>query len=244
MTNKSQRLWLQKTLNNNSIKRASEVIQATGRSLPCRVVAVNGAIVTVAFEMNTAPWTIPNITIPKAESNWIREPTQVGDLGWTVPADVYLGGVSGLGGGVADFKPVGNLSALVFVPISNANHPPIDQNAVINQAPNGVILQTTGGTTSKIVTNTNGTTITYGSVTIVVNASGVTITAPTTTINGNLIVTGSITGSGGLAISGGSGASVTGSITATGDITAQGTSVHTHVHSGVQTGSSNTGQPV
>jgi len=36
----------------------------------------------------------------------------------------------------------------------------------------------------------------------------------------------------------------TGSFTATGDVKGQGTSLHTHVHSGVQSGGSNTGQPV
>lgn len=244
MSNSAQRLSFQKNVNNNAIKRASEVLQSTGRALPCKVVAVNGAIVTVAFEMNTAPWTIPNITIPKAESNWIRTPTQVGDLGWTVPADVYLGGVSGLGGGTADFTPVTNYSALVFVPISNADSPPSDPNAVINQAPNGFIGQTTEGVTSSIVTDVTGTTITYGSIVVVVNALGVTITAPTTTINGNLVVSGSIVGAGGLAVSGGLGASITGSIDVTGDVTAGGISLETHTHSGVQTGTSNTGTPV
>lgn len=36
---------------------------------------------------------------------------------------------------------------------------------------------------------------------------------------------------------------VNGTITATGDVTANGTSVHTHTHGGVQTGSGNTGAP-
>lgn len=36
---------------------------------------------------------------------------------------------------------------------------------------------------------------------------------------------------------------VNGSITATGNVTGQGTSLHTHTHSGVQGGSSNTGAP-
>jgi len=53
---------------------------------------------------------------------------------------------------------------------------------------------------------------------------GITITPNTTlTINGNV--------------------SVTGTITATGDITGAGTSLHTHTHKGVQTGSGNTGAP-
>src|ERR1700740_3746370 len=113
------KLWLQKTSNQLAITRAQQAIRRLGRALPCRVVAVSGSIVTVAFEVNAAPWTLPNITIPKAESNWVRMPTQVGDKGYTAPADAYLGGISGLGGGVATLTQPGNLTALVFTPVSN-----------------------------------------------------------------------------------------------------------------------------
>lgn len=58
----------------------------------------------------------------------------------------------------------------------------------------------------------------------IVSPTAVSITAPTTTINGNLHVTGTTTGDG--------------------DGTFAGTDVHTHVHSGVQSGGSDTGPPV
>ena len=58
----------------------------------------------------------------------------------------------------------------------------------------------------------------------VVASSAVEVTAPTTTINGDLIVNGKIT--------------------STGDTVAGGISLMTHVHGGVQGGSSNTGGPV
>ncbi len=58
----------------------------------------------------------------------------------------------------------------------------------------------------------------------VVASSAVEVTAPTTTINGDLIVNGKIT--------------------STGDTVAGGISLMTHVHSGVQGGLSNTGGPV
>ena len=227
------KLWVQKTTNKAAINRAKSVMQSMGRALPCRVVAVNGSIVTVAFEVNAAPLTLPNITIPKAESSWIRMPTQVGDKGFTVPADVYLGGVSGLGSGTATLAPVGNLAALVFVPVSNKESPPVDQNAAQVQGPNGAIIQTTQGTTSKIVTDQNGTTITYGSNSIVINSSEIVLTAGGSSITIN---------SSGISIQG----AVTGNSTAafTGDVTGQGTSLHTHVHSGVQAGTSNSGPPV
>ncbi|OYZ03506.1 MAG: hypothetical protein B7Y42_00575 [Polaromonas sp. 28-63-22] len=74
---------------------------------------------------------------------------------------------------------------------------------------------------------------------IVVKGAGkpVTITdTPLVKIEANLQVTGSITGQNGMA--------VTGAIAATGDVTAAGTSLRTHVHSGVQPGAGNTGAPV
>jgi phage baseplate assembly protein gpV len=60
-------------------------------------------------------------------------------------------------------------------------------------------------------------------VTITVDASGVTITSPTVTIDGALVVTGSVTSSD--LIAGG------------------GISFNTHYHPGVTTGSGNTGGP-
>lgn len=171
MSENYAKLWVQRSANQTAINRAQQAIENLGRALPCRVVKVSGSIVTVAFEVNAAPYTLPNITIPKAESPWIRMPTQVGDKGVTMPADAYLGGVSGLGGGVATLTRPGNLSALVFVPISNSGSPPLDQNAAQVQGPNGAIIRTTEGTTSQIVTDTTGTTVTFGDSTVVVNAT-------------------------------------------------------------------------
>jgi hypothetical protein len=135
------KLWVQKDQNAAAIKRAKQTVEITGKALPCRVVAVNGPIVTVAFEVDTAPWTLPQITIPKAESPYFRMPTQVGDLGVTVPADAYLGAVSGLGGGVAKLFGRGNLSSLVFLPVSNKNSPPDDPNKAQVMGPDGVIIR-------------------------------------------------------------------------------------------------------
>jgi len=215
MASNYTKLWLQKTLNQGAQRRALSAIQSTGRALPCRVVAVSGSIVTVAFEVNASPLTLPQITIPKAESPWIRMPTQVGDMGVTLPADAYLGGVSGLGGGTANLTRPGNLSSLVFVPVSSKASGPIDQNAAQIQGPNGAIIRTTTGTESQIVTSQSGTTMTFGSNTITLNTSGITLTGggKTVTINSS-------------------------------GVTIDGILFETHVHSGVQTGASNSGPPV
>jgi hypothetical protein len=181
MSENYAKLWVQRSANQTAINRAQQAIENLGRALPCRVVKVSGAIVTVAFEVNSAPYTLPNITIPKAESPWIRMPTQVGDKGVTMPADAYLGGVSGLGGGVATLTRPGNLSALVFVPISNSGSGPDDPNAAQIEGPNGAIVRTSDGVSSAVVSET-GVTLTFGTTSLVVNAAGITMTFGTQTI--------------------------------------------------------------
>lgn len=57
-----------------------------------------------------------------------------------------------------------------------------------------------------------------GQIVKIVAPGGVTITTPTLTVNGQIVASGNVTG--------------------------QGTSLHTHVHGGVQPGASNTGAPV
>lgn len=176
MANQFTKLWLQQSLNDLAINRATQAIRSTGRALPCRVVAVDGAIVTVAFEVDSYPWTIPQVTIPKAESAWIRMPTQIGDFGITMPGDAYLGGVSGLGGGVAKLVARGNLSTLVFVPISNKMAPPIDSNAAQIQGPNGAIVRNTEGTETRVTVDQGGLNMARGSNSIVMDDSGITLT--------------------------------------------------------------------
>ncbi|MDE3023862.1 MAG: hypothetical protein KGI54_18755 [Pseudomonadota bacterium] len=211
MADNYDKLWLQDTLHRNARLRALEAIQTLGKALPCVVVGRNGSIVTVAFEVDAAPWTLPNITIPKLESPYMRSPTQVGDKGMTIPADAYLGGISGLGGGTASLTQRGNLSTLVFIPVSNAGNPPSDPDAVINEAPNGVINKTLTGSSS-CVTNQNGTTVTFGTTVLEVNATGIIMTV------GSYVV--EVTSSG---------------------LTINGQSFVAHEHSGVTSGSSNTG---
>ena len=128
MSDNAEKLWLQDSLNRTAINRAADAIARLGKALPCRVTAVSGSIVTVEFEVSSQ-WTLPAVTIPKAEGPWIRSPTQVGDYGLTVPADAYLGGISGLGGGVANMVPRGNLTALAWVPVAATCFPAVDINS-------------------------------------------------------------------------------------------------------------------
>lgn len=133
-------LWLQPKLLASARNQALSAIQQTGRALPCTVVSVNGALVTVNFEIASPP-TLPQIIIPIAMSQWIRIPIQNGDQGITVPADTFLGGVTGQGG-IADTSiNYGNLSTLVFVPISStAFAAPPRANIVWGNGPHGACI--------------------------------------------------------------------------------------------------------
>lgn len=172
----------------------NEIVQATQqnpKSLPVSVVAVSNAMVKVKFELNSTI-NFPQITVPQAISRYARPPTQVGDKGFVVAADLYLGGVTGLGGGVADYlRKEGNLSTLVFVPLSNTNFPSVDGNAYNVTAPNGVVLKDDSGNSkitltpssivlscganSKITLTSSSVTISYGSNSIVVDTHGASI---------------------------------------------------------------------
>src|SRR5271170_5012693 len=104
---------LVRSLNQMATRRALDQIAKLGQALPASIVAVSGSIVTVNFDVSGV-YTLPNVTCPKAESEWLRAPTQLGDLGLVIPSDAYLGGISGLGGGTPQFTLQANLSALVW----------------------------------------------------------------------------------------------------------------------------------
>lgn len=231
MSQNYAKLWAQKRLNQAAIQRANEAIHSTGRGLPCKVTAVSGSMVTVSFLVDQSKFVLPSITIPKAESSWIRNPTQVGDTGVTVPSDVYIGIVSGTVTALPDVtvRPP-NLAALVFLPVSNKNSPPPNQNAATLQGPDGAIVQTTTGIASSVITSTSGTTVTFGSNTLVVNGSGITGTVGASSLT---ITSSSIT----LAAGG-----QTFELSSAG-VVINGLNFGTHYHTGVTTGSGNTGGP-
>ncbi len=168
-----QKTPLAASLNRIAVQNVATQMQKQGKAWPCSVVAVNGSMVTVKFEV-TSTQTLPQITIPKAESAWIRSPTQVGDVGLTVPADVYLGGISGLGGGTASTVQPPNLTALVWVPVAAKSFSSVNANAAFISGPQGAVIQTEDGT-SKIVVNESGITMTFGGKTVALNSSGFTI---------------------------------------------------------------------
>lgn len=238
-TSNAQKTHLGRTLNRFAERKVAEAIQLTGRGLPCSVVSVAGSIVTVKFEVNAAPFTLPNVTVPVGMPEYIRLPLQAGDKGVVLSADAYLGGVSGLGGGTADLSLRANLSCLIFFPIGNANwSAAVDANALCLYGPDGAIIYSTDKTAMLKVTKTE-------------NSWTAPIAAPAT-IKGDLVVEGNIKFSGALQATDGStyGGNIqtTGSVLAGADVVAGqggtdqvGLKTHTHPAPGGNTGAPNPG---
>lgn len=174
MADNAQKTPLVKSMNNFARAKALGQIQQQGKSLPASVVRVMGSIVQVKFEVQSG-FTLPNVTVPLIGSEYARPPIQPGCKGLVIAADAYLGGMSGLGGGVADLTNRGNLTALVFSPIGNSGFSVVDGNAFVIYGPNGVVLRDSN---SVVVF-----TLTPGGIAITGNI----------TITGSLTATGSIT---------------------------------------------------
>lgn len=153
----AQKTPLARTLPRFAQGKALDEIAKRGQALPGRVLSVSGAIVTVAFEVTGK--TLSQVTMPLFGPEYIRYPVQVGDKGVAFPASVYLGGVSGLGGGTADFTLRGNLSTLVWFPIGNKNWaapPGADANTLTLYGKTAVeLLDSIAGNASLKMTSTS-----------------------------------------------------------------------------------------
>jgi hypothetical protein len=212
---------------------AATTMQQLGRALPCSVVHVAGQIVTVKFEISSE-FTIPQVTIPIAGAEYVRFPTQIGDKGFVIPADAYLGGVSGLGGGVAGLTQQMNLTALVFLPIGNKSFFAVNPNAVVIYGPDGVVLQDTGAAAVMTLIPTS-ITFTLGTSILQITPAEISLTASTIALNGNIVQT----------AGGGTGSvSMIGPLMVVNNVTAGTVDLEHHLHSGVTTGGGDTGQPV
>lgn len=195
---------------------ALNLMEQTGKSLPCSVVAVNGGFVTVKFEVQS-PIQLGQIKVPQAISRYVRPPTQVGDKGFVVAADVNLGGVSGLGGAANYTRQEANLSTLVFVPLATTAFPSVDANAVWLTGPNGVVAQDDTGIT-KLTVNPVGVTITHAGYIITMDGTAITLSQGSNSVTID---------SGGIYI--------------VGTLYINGQNYALHEHTGVQSGGSNTG---
>ncbi|PXM01155.1 hypothetical protein [Klebsiella variicola] len=144
----SQRLNFAKSMNNFAEVKIAEAMELVGKVLPATVVRQSGKMITVSFSLTNIPFTLPQVTIPLFGPQYVRYPMQPGDRGIVIPADTYIGGMSGLGGGVADLTQPTNLSALVYLPISNTEWQDVDGQVVTVYGPEGVTLRDSGSNTT------------------------------------------------------------------------------------------------
>lgn len=222
-------------------------------SMPCEVVRYNSKrqmvdVRIVQPEIDLAGNNIPMPVITNIPVSFVRcgnshitHPINKGDTGFIIFADRDISSwVETNNTSVVDSARTHSMQDSYFVPGivgggNNAN--PNDVEIKYNNTT--IHLRKNGDVDINTPSNVN------------VNASNVIINSETTNngnvqINGNLTVSQMLTTGGFVSngTSGGGTAQFTGSINATGDVTANGTSLDTHVHSGVQSGTSNTGQPI
>lgn len=139
--NDAQRLNFAKSLNNFANEKIKEAFELAGKVLPATVVSRSGKMVTVSFSLTNIPFTLPQVTIPLFGPEYIRYPMQPGDKGIVIPADAYIGGMSGQGGGTADLTQPPNLSALTYLPISNTEWSDVDGEVLTMYGPEGVTIR-------------------------------------------------------------------------------------------------------
>ncbi|EBQ5331023.1 phage baseplate protein [Salmonella enterica] len=147
----AQKLPFLRTLSEMMTSSGNQQAELKGRELPCHVVAVNGQIVTVQFDMLPEGINFPEITIPVATFPYIRYPIQPGDMGVTIAADVSLRDVSGLGTGMATLSYSMSLTPLFFVPLANKDWSKEDPRKIVLYGPDGAILKTEDGSSQVTV---------------------------------------------------------------------------------------------
>jgi hypothetical protein len=154
----AQKTPLARGLSRFAQRKAIEEISKLGYAPPGHVVAVNGAIVTINFDVSGL--TLPQVQMPLFGPEYIRYPVQVGDKGVAFPASFYLGGVSGLGDGTADDTQRGNLATLVWFPIGNAKWAAVPAGVVANTLCTATGNLSVANAASGVFTTTTGDTVT------------------------------------------------------------------------------------
>lgn len=182
MSDNSQKTPLSSSLPQFTEKKINDAIQQLGRALPATVVSRMGQIVTVKFDL-ISKFTLPQVTMPMAVSEYVRLPVQAGCRGVVFPVDVALGGQSGLGSGTAGTVQPANLSSLVFFPIARTSFTSVDTNdLVLYGEPAVKIMDKTHAATFHITPT--GFTFTIGGCTVTINASGLHITGGVLDVDG------------------------------------------------------------
>lgn len=240
MADNVQKTPLARSLNRFAERKALGLMEMTGKALPCQITKVDatGLIVTVKFLVQS-PYTLPNVTVPVASSQYARAPLQVGDQGVCLSADTYIGGVTGQGG-TADLSLQANLSSLIFVPVGSTKFTATDDpNAYVLYGPDGVILR---DSQSRIKVKFQATVAEIDlpvGVTLVINGNA--------EINGNAAITGGLSLTGKITGSGGGTYTqplVTSAAVTAGEGTGNQVNLQTHTHTQPNDSHGDTEQPV
>jgi hypothetical protein len=143
MAGNAQKYPFVKGMNAFADGKIGGALDLLGKAVPASVVSVDetNTIVTIKFEIQ-ADFPLPQVTCPLVGPEFMRFPIAAGVRGYVIPADFYMGGVSGLGGGTATPTQQPNLTTSVFFPVGNAGFTATDdQRATVIYGPNGVIFR-------------------------------------------------------------------------------------------------------
>ena len=171
-------------MNNFAANKIAQAQLMAGKVLPAAVVERNGNMVVIQVLLRNVPYVVPHLTVPLFGPEYIRYPMQPGDKGILIPADTYLGGISGLGGGTADLTPPANLSALTFLPISNTEWEGVDPNVLTMYGPEGVTLRDSGSNTTFLLTPDSITIVTPEQFKVTVGSTAFTLTGNSWALTG------------------------------------------------------------
>lgn len=147
------------TLNDWEDDKNQSVQDLLGRSIPAEVVSVDatGTIVTVKFNVLDDVVQFPQVECAVVTNEYTRAPIRAGTQGMVVTSQLYLGGVTGLGGGNATLDQLPNMSSLAFIPLGNTGFQDTDDpNWYVLYGPEGVLIRTEDGTTSLLLKKDGG----------------------------------------------------------------------------------------
>ena len=156
----AQKQPFRKNINSFAENKFAALQQILKKALPATVVDVDetGTIATVQFEVDSQ-FTLPTVKMPIHGPEFVRWPLKKGAKGVVMSSDVALGGMSGLGEGVATLTPMFNLSSGVFIPIGNTG---FDKRAdgedskTVIYGPDGVVIKSITGKKSALVVDKDG----------------------------------------------------------------------------------------
>lgn len=156
MSDNTQKTHLAVGLDGLARGRAVDFGQLLGKGIPVSITRiVSSNVVRVKFEIQ-GPFTLPEIDVPVSSPHYDRIPYQVGDKGVVRSIDFYQGGITGFGGGTADYAQRANLTNLQFTGIGQKEIPGGngDLNARQIYGKNGVVLSDQDADGNKHVTVT------------------------------------------------------------------------------------------